>query len=161
MRVWDLPTGALIDWFAFEKSATSLSISPSGEYLATTHVGNPGIFLWSNRTYFSRVLLHSPGDQPRKMQMPRVVGEEVLNESKEEEDMITSEPEDKIDREENNLQENINSLDSKLITLSNLPASRWQNLSMLDAIKVLKTKLFFFFLICCSFIFFFFFLEKK
>lgn len=46
VRTWDIPTGRLIDWFTPAKPVTSLSFSPTNEFLATTHVGVVGVFLW-------------------------------------------------------------------------------------------------------------------
>jgi U3 small nucleolar RNA-associated protein 21 len=69
-RVFDLPSGRLIDWFAFDKAVTSLSFSPKSDFLATTHVNNLGIFLWVNRSYFSNVYLRSSPDKPTLMDMP-------------------------------------------------------------------------------------------
>lgn len=44
--VWDLPSGALIDWFRVKKPVTSLAFSPKGDFLASTHVGSLAIYLW-------------------------------------------------------------------------------------------------------------------
>ena len=38
VRVWDLPSGCLVDWFAFTSPVTSLSFSPQSDFLVTTHV---------------------------------------------------------------------------------------------------------------------------
>lgn len=46
IRVWDLPTACLVDIFQCESAATSVSFSPNGEYLASSHVDSVGIFLW-------------------------------------------------------------------------------------------------------------------
>ena len=39
VRIWDIVTSELIDWLRFEQAVLSLDMSPSGEFLATTHVG--------------------------------------------------------------------------------------------------------------------------
>jgi U3 small nucleolar RNA-associated protein 21 len=64
LRIWDLPTGKCIDWLKFHKPVTGLAISPTGEFLATTHVGNVGIFLWSNRHFFTDVFLDPEPKEP-------------------------------------------------------------------------------------------------
>ncbi len=46
VRVFDVPSGKLIDWFSFDNPASSLCFSPKGDFFATTHTGNLGIFLW-------------------------------------------------------------------------------------------------------------------
>lgn len=40
-----------------ERPCTSLSMSPTGDFLATTHVGELGVFLWANRLLYERVFL--------------------------------------------------------------------------------------------------------
>ena len=72
VRVWDVPTAACVDWFRFDETVTSLDLSPSGEFLATTHVDNNGIFLWANRAHFGNVVLGDGGveGKPRKMSLP-------------------------------------------------------------------------------------------
>ena len=45
VRVWDLPQGRCIDWFAVKKPVTSLSLSPTRDFLATTHVEDVGIYM--------------------------------------------------------------------------------------------------------------------
>lgn len=52
IRVWDMPTGHLIDIFRLPNTCTSLSMSPTGEFLATSHANGVGINLWSNRSLF-------------------------------------------------------------------------------------------------------------
>lgn len=52
IRVWDIVTGLLVDWFRFKNAPLSLDFSPSGEFLATSHVNSKAVFLWSNKTYF-------------------------------------------------------------------------------------------------------------
>ena len=48
IRTWDMTTGQLIDQFATESIPTSLAFSPNGQFIATTHVDELGIYLWSN-----------------------------------------------------------------------------------------------------------------
>lgn len=43
--------------FKVEQPCTSLSMSPTGDYLATTHIGELGVFLWANRLLYERVFL--------------------------------------------------------------------------------------------------------
>ncbi|RUS16772.1 hypothetical protein BC937DRAFT_90825 [Endogone sp. FLAS-F59071] len=46
IRTWDLPSGNLVDSFKVDSVATSVTFSPTGDFLATAHVDNLGIFLW-------------------------------------------------------------------------------------------------------------------
>lgn len=43
---WDLPTGQCIDIFKCDIPVSSLTLSNTGEFLATSHVDEVGIFLW-------------------------------------------------------------------------------------------------------------------
>lgn len=53
----DVPSGRLVHWFAVPEAVTSLSFSANGEFLATTHVDNLGVFLWVNRGLYADVTL--------------------------------------------------------------------------------------------------------
>ena len=57
LRVWDLPTGRCIDWLAFDAAPTAVAWAPTGEYLATAHVGSVGLALWASRSHFGGVVL--------------------------------------------------------------------------------------------------------
>jgi U3 small nucleolar RNA-associated protein 21 len=46
IRTFDIPTGRLVDAFRTPSIATSLSFSPTGEFLATSHVDSLGVHLW-------------------------------------------------------------------------------------------------------------------
>ena len=63
---------SLIDCFMIEQSITSLSLSPTGNFLATSHVDDLGVYLWSNKTLYSHVPLRPlPADyEPQVLDMP-------------------------------------------------------------------------------------------
>ena len=42
-----LPTGHMIDIFTCETPATSMTLSLTGDFLATSHIDELGIYLWS------------------------------------------------------------------------------------------------------------------
>jgi len=46
LRVWDLPSAALVDVMKLDAIATSVAFSPLGDFLATTHVDHVGVYLW-------------------------------------------------------------------------------------------------------------------
>ena len=50
-----MPTGFLISAVRLPCTATAVAFSPSGEFLATTHVGSLAIHLWSNRSQFRNI----------------------------------------------------------------------------------------------------------
>ncbi|EOD22329.1 hypothetical protein EMIHUDRAFT_310412 [Emiliania huxleyi CCMP1516] len=51
-RVVDVPSGALIGWYSFEYAATSITVSPGGEFLCTAHVDSQAICVWASRPLF-------------------------------------------------------------------------------------------------------------
>ena len=57
VRTYDIPTGRLVDAFKTSSIATSLTFSPTGDFLATAHVDSLGVHLWANRAQFSEVPL--------------------------------------------------------------------------------------------------------
>lgn len=127
VRTWDLPTGAMIDIFKVDDVVTCLAFSPDSDFLATAHVDNVGIFLWSNRTQYSNVSLRSiPDDYDAQvLQLPSLTGTEDSDEEEESEEEITEEKVDTVDQ-----------LADSLITMSMEPRAKWQNLLHLDTIKL-------------------------
>ncbi|KAJ8287031.1 hypothetical protein GJAV_G00046230 [Gymnothorax javanicus] len=126
IRTWDLPTGCLVDCFLVDTAVTSLSVSPTGDFLASAHVDSLGIYLWSNNTLCSMVSLRPlPSDyEPVVVTLPGscpVEDEEDEEEEGPAEEMIEYESPEQ--------------LDEHLVTLSLLPDSRWKNLLHLDIIK--------------------------
>ncbi|CAI5719155.1 unnamed protein product [Hyaloperonospora brassicae] len=142
LRVWDIPTGKCVDWMRFQKPVTGLAVSPTGEFLATTHVGHVGIFLWANRSFFTEVFLDSEPTTPVLMDMPVALNEvdnsdhlgfgternpRVLVASTDE-----ARPESVVDTRG---KESPGPLDASLITLSTAPRAFWQTLFNLELIK--------------------------
>ncbi|XP_013379758.1 WD repeat-containing protein 36 isoform X1 [Lingula anatina] len=127
VRTWDLPTGRLLDCFALDAAATSLTMSPTGDFLATTHVDDLGIYLWSNKTLYTHVPLRPlPSDfEPVTMEMPSTSRKSQGAPEEREEDVeyVTSDFKSPAQ------------ISDELVTLSLLPNSRWQNLLHLDIIK--------------------------
>lgn len=135
VRTWDLPTAKLIDCFLVDVAATSLSLSPTNDFLATTHVDDLGIYLWSNKTLYSHVSLRPvPEDF-----VPSIVT--LPGTSHEKEQAVDVEGGDEMDQEEMEVEEgelefkSPEQIGEELITLSLLPNSRWQSLTHLDLIK--------------------------
>ncbi|XP_017765765.1 PREDICTED: WD repeat-containing protein 36 isoform X2 [Eufriesea mexicana] len=124
IRTWDILSSNLIDIFQVPEACTSLHFSPTGEFLATTHVCNLGIYLWSNRTLYSHVSLKAVNkhDPIPMIDLPTSVIEiSDINED----ELIEPEPE-YISPEQ---------LQDGLITMSGLAHSRWQNLLNIDIVR--------------------------
>lgn len=123
IRTWDILSSQLIDQFCTETPCISLSMSPTGEALATAHVDYLGIFLWSNKTLYSRISFKalSAESEPPLIKLPavqRTDHEDIQENNYENEEFMSAEQ-----------------INAQLITLSGLPTSRWQNLLNLDVIK--------------------------
>ena len=135
-KVWDVPAGHLVDYIRFPAPATSITMSPKGEFLATAHSSDLGLYLWTNRTLYSHVTLKpwKEGDPPKVIQMP--ITSRVARDEDDGESAIEREGELKV--EEMDDEETFASpeqIADSLITLANLPESRWKNLLSLDVIK--------------------------
>ncbi|KAF4072906.1 hypothetical protein AMELA_G00252850 [Ameiurus melas] len=126
IRTWDLPSGSLVDCFLVDTAAVSLSLSPTGNVLASAHVDSLGIYLWSNTTLCSLVSLRPlPADyEPTVIMLPGTCP------SKDDEDGVLEAESSEMDEYMSPVQ-----LDEQLVTLSLLPDSRWKNLLHLDIIK--------------------------
>lgn len=126
IRTWDIPSGQPVDIFKVPKACVSLSFSPTGEFLATTHVGNLGIYLWSNCTLFAHVslkalrsdyvaaMMNLPGASTDQEDEPVEINDD------DDEEKIFASPEQ---------------ISSDLITMAAMPNSRWMNLLDIDIIK--------------------------
>ncbi|XP_007486659.1 WD repeat-containing protein 36 isoform X2 [Monodelphis domestica] len=126
IRIWDLPSGCLIDCFLVDSAPISLTMSPTGDFLATSHVDNLGIYLWSNISLYSLVSLRplSADHVPTIVMLPGTchIQEEFSEDIEGPNDEIID-----YDSPEQ--------LNEQLLTLSLLPESRWKNLLNLTVIK--------------------------
>ncbi|CAM9336689.1 unnamed protein product, partial [Ectocarpus fasciculatus] len=51
VRIWDLPTGRTVDWMSFKKAVTGVTVSPTGEFMCTSHHGRVGLSVWADQRY--------------------------------------------------------------------------------------------------------------
>lgn len=118
----------MIDIFKVEDIVTCLAFSPDSDFLATAHVDNVGIFLWSNRTQYANVSLRSiPDDYDAQLlQLPSLTGTEDDSDLESEEESV---------KDDEDMKDTVDQLSEKMITMSMEPRSKWQNLLHLDTIK--------------------------
>ncbi|KAK1946757.1 WD repeat-containing protein 36 [Phytophthora citrophthora] len=141
LRVWDIPTGKCVDWMRFQKPVTGLAVSPTGEFLATTHVGHVGIFLWANRSFFTEVFLDSEPAEPILMDMPVALNEVDNNDhlgfgtERNPQLSVSNVDEQRPNAAVEEGEESSEPLDASLITLSTAPRAFWQSLFNLELIK--------------------------
>ena len=132
IRVWDLPTGHLINAIRTESPCTALTFSDTGEFLVTAHADGVGINIWNNRTLFTHVptrLVHE--DEIIDAVAPTASGENGQG-------MIDAAFEDEQEEESLSMLDaptDTDQLSRDLESLSLVPKSRWQTLLHLDVIR--------------------------
>ncbi|KJH51737.1 Utp21 specific WD40 associated domain protein [Dictyocaulus viviparus] len=122
IRVWELATAQLIDVILFDKPCIGLSFNTSGEYLATIHKEERGIFIWVNKKmYASHVNIRAlPVDfTPTWNSYTPEIGVNTFV----------------IDDESDDEWEGKTQIHESLVTYSGLAPSRWANLPILTLIK--------------------------
>ena len=127
---------------SFSSPPTSLALSPTGEFLATSHVGRLGISLWCDKSFFRMVLLDGTPNEPAKMNEPCPVAE---CEQECASGVIASLPSMLAKKVEQTLDDSMADNDNDglppqakeqgLITLSGLPPAHWKNLFNLELVK--------------------------
>lgn len=131
VRVWDLPTGHLIDAFRLQNTCTALAFSDSGDFLATAHADEVGINIWNNKSLFMHVpTSHIDEDAIRDISAPTASGEggvAMIEASFNQDGDADNQSAPLLTREQ---------LSNDMMTLSITPKSRWQTLLNLDVIKV-------------------------
>ena len=129
----------LLDAFLVDSPATSIALSPSGDFLCSTHVDDLGIYLWSNRTLYSHVSLRPllPDHTPSLLCLPNTgVAYEEAQKNEDEDEYISNLDVPAEDGDDITLEEKaLTPISEGLVTLSNLPKSRWHNLQQLDVIR--------------------------
>jgi U3 small nucleolar RNA-associated protein 21 len=132
VRVFDLPTGHLVDAIRLPKPCRALAVSNTGEYLAAVVDGQMGVGLWTNRAMFRHVPTRQISERAiAETAAPTVSGEggQGLLEAALEGD---DEGEDVADGA---LVPSVDQLSVEMMTLSVVPRARWQTLVHLDLIK--------------------------
>ena len=74
MRVFDMPSARLLDWWRCASPPTSIAVAPDSSMLASTHAGAIGVYLWANRTQYDDIVLRAPGIEPALMALPTLAG---------------------------------------------------------------------------------------
>ena len=129
IRIYDLATGHLIDAFR-TATCTNVAFSSTGEFLATTHSGSIGINIWNNKALSMHVPIRQIDEDSGIIDL---TNDALFNAASQ------LAIEDFPDSEEytNAIEgvSDIDQLDSKLLTLSLVPPSRWQTLLNLESIR--------------------------
>ena len=131
IRVWDMPTGHLIDVFRVPSTCTALSMSSTGESLATAHADGMQINIWSNRSLFMPMPTKNVDENAvANATTPSMSGEHAVG-------PVESAFSREFEHEEADGPAIITEqLGKDMMTLSVVPRSRWQTLLHLDLVKV-------------------------
>ncbi|KAG8878364.1 hypothetical protein FRB97_002578 [Tulasnella sp. 331] len=128
IRTFDIPSGRLIDGFKTPSVATSVSFSPTGDFLATSHVDSVGIFLWANRAQYSEIFFKSVKEEEiEELGMPSVQGLAEEDSVEALHSLIAVDSQDVYTTPAQ--------LDEELMTLTLLPRSKWQTLLNIEIIQ--------------------------
>ncbi|KAJ4395103.1 rRNA-processing protein utp21 [Didymella pomorum] len=130
IRVWDLPTGHLIDAMRLPKPINSVAFSPAGDFLATGLEGEVGVHIFTNRTLFT----HVPTKQISETDVVSVAAPTASGEGGEN-IVALAEEEGEEEEEDTTAVPVMDQLSDKITTLSLVPKSRWQTLLHLDTIR--------------------------
>ena len=134
IRVWDLPTGHMIDAMRLTSPCTALAFSNTGEFLATAQADSIGIDIWTNRSLFTHIpTRHIHDDAEISITaMPTSSGEGG-------EGMLASAMAGEINgatgEEDDGPLPTLEQLSEDVMTLSLVPKSRWQTLLNIDLIR--------------------------
>lgn len=131
IRVWDLPTGHLIDAIRLSSTCTALAFSSTGEFLATAHADSVGINIWNNRSLFTHVPTRNiTEDDIATVALPTASGEGgrgMIEAAYDQPDTETGDTDGPLTTPDQ--------LSKDILSLSLVPKSRWQTLLHLDLIK--------------------------
>ncbi|KAL7283597.1 hypothetical protein ACG7TL_003032 [Trametes sanguinea] len=129
IRTFDIPTGRLIELFRTASVATSVTFSPTNDFLATAHVDSVGVYLWANRAQYAEVSFGSIAEEDVvDVALPSMQGAaedealealSALTVQDQPTDVFVTPPQ----------------LDGDLVTLTLLPRARWQTLLNLEVIQ--------------------------
>jgi U3 small nucleolar RNA-associated protein 21 len=149
VRVYDIASGVVVDWFRCLRPVTSVSFSPFGDFLATTHANHRAVFLWANVKYFSNVPVRALPPVPPFADMPTAVSTFDGDGDDDDDDAVdavidgasgaaaaaSAAADELAAAKREQASQFAEQLTSGLVTLSDVPRSHWETLAQLDIIK--------------------------
>jgi U3 small nucleolar RNA-associated protein 21 len=147
VRVFDVASGVMIDWFRCVRPVTGVAFSPFGDFLATTHANHRAVFLWANNKYFGNVALHRVPAVPNFADLPATLSEGALGEDEDEAVNAAVDAADAsaaataaAEAAANEARREraavfADQLSRGIVTLSDVPRTHWETLAQLDVIK--------------------------
>lgn len=137
IKTWDIPSSYLIDHFKLSQPCISMTMSPTGDFLATAHVDFLGVYLWANKALYEHISLRAvdPESEPPTMMLPNMIHFEHKNDLSSMIDLVKIEDDEEAGELVSNDYKSPTQIDDDLITMSTLSESKWKNLLSLDIIK--------------------------
>ena len=149
LRICDVPSGQLVGRYLLPCPATSIAVSPGGEFVATTHADTNAVCVWANRAFFSSCLVSAVAASSLvPLPMPTAWGAGDDGEESEPDDSSDDEDEDdevvaEVDADAAaaaaadvpTLASRDEQLHDGLFTLSRLPTAHSKTLANLDVIR--------------------------
>lgn len=137
IRTWDIPSSYLIDQFKMSQPCISLSMSPTGDFLATAHVDFLGVYLWANKSLYEHISLRAvdPEAEAPTMEMPNMIHFEFKDDVSGLMTRIKIEEDDEVGELIKTDYKSPPQIDDALITMSTSAEVKWKNLLSLDIIK--------------------------
>uniref|UniRef100_A0A914XT60 Small-subunit processome Utp21 domain-containing protein n=1 Tax=Plectus sambesii TaxID=2011161 RepID=A0A914XT60_9BILA len=140
MKVWNLSTATLVDVLRFESPCCAVSLSPTGEYMATCHQDRRGVFLWANKAVYQQHLPLKPlplDFEPAVATLPQSAGgsEQAAVDNVQVME-IGEDDDDDDDLDADETKPNRQQIAVEMVTLSGLPAPRWAQLPDMDLIRL-------------------------
>ena len=125
VRSWDIPSGCLVDAFKTRSIPTSITFSPTGDFLISAHVNSVGLSMWTNKLQYSSVALRKLSEDhlPQLAEMPTIAVSDEEVQDLTDDDYV------------NYHYETPDQLADRLVTMSSEPRSKWHNLLNLETIK--------------------------
>ena len=128
VKIWDLPSGTLVESYECENAPSSLAIAPDVDYFATTHINELGITIWGNNSHG----LETKDDDDDDDEMD--VDDAEATEVEESPTRSTATKDNRGDESEGS-EDGFAPLSDHLVTLSGKPSSQWTVLSNLSEIR--------------------------
>lgn len=134
IKTWDIPSSYLIDQFKMSQPCISITMSPTGDFLATAHVDFLGVYLWANKSLYEHISLRAidPESEAPTMELPNMIHFEHKT------DVVALMDAVKIEDDGELIKTDYKSplqIDDNLITMSIYAEAKWKNLLSLDVIK--------------------------
>lgn len=131
IKVWDLPSGSLVDTMTCTDTPTSIAMAPSGDYLASTHVNSLSVRMWVDKSKFGPILSKGSAESATT----EFEKDESENDSHSSGENTPRPNSSQHVIAEKNQEEEVFPLMKGIITLSGRPTSQWTTLSNLDEFR--------------------------